>query len=127
MSATDKSKNKAQELAGKVEEKAGEITGDRDWRPAAGPTKPRAISNRPARRSRTPSSTEPFSVGLLRYRLRPGGVSASPRIAVSGYQEALDEHGVLGRRELARIRKIPPRSSAPGSVNYSEKNSLMSE
>ena len=80
MSATDKSKNKAQELAGKVEEKAGEITGDRDWRPAAGPTKPRAISNRPARRSRTPSSTEPFSVGLLRYRLRPGGVSASPRI-----------------------------------------------
>jgi uncharacterized protein YjbJ (UPF0337 family) len=30
MSATDKSKNKVQELTGKVKEKTGEATGDRD-------------------------------------------------------------------------------------------------
>ncbi|MHB1774045.1 MAG: CsbD family protein [Acidimicrobiales bacterium] len=30
MSATDKTKNKAQELAGKVKEKSGEVTGDHD-------------------------------------------------------------------------------------------------
>jgi uncharacterized protein YjbJ (UPF0337 family) len=30
MSATDKSKNKAQELTGKVKEKTGEVTGDHD-------------------------------------------------------------------------------------------------
>jgi uncharacterized protein YjbJ (UPF0337 family) len=30
MSATDKTKNKAQEVAGKVKEKTGEVTGDHD-------------------------------------------------------------------------------------------------
>lgn len=51
MSAVDKAKNKAEELAGKAKEKIGQATDDSDLEAeGATRTRPRATSRTPARR-----------------------------------------------------------------------------
>ena len=56
MSATDKTKNKSDELVGKIKEKTGEVTGDDDLRASgkADQTKALPVSGRPGPPRRPP-------------------------------------------------------------------------
>ncbi len=54
----DKTSNKVDDLVGKGKEAAGKATGDDELKTRARRTRPRATSSRPARRSRTRSSTD---------------------------------------------------------------------
>jgi hypothetical protein len=57
MGIDDMAKISAQDAAGQVKEAVGGATGNDDLRPQEKPTKSRPASNRPARRSKTPSLT----------------------------------------------------------------------
>jgi hypothetical protein len=54
MGWTDKLKNKKDETKGATKEQLGKTTDDEQMEREARSTRPRAASNRPARRSRTP-------------------------------------------------------------------------
>ena len=57
MGADDKTENKVEELGGKAKEAIGNATGDEALSARASATRASPTSSRPARRSRTPSSS----------------------------------------------------------------------